>query len=143
MIYPKLTNEVAGFRSYIERTTFWGAGALLGGAGYLTTNVKQLPMTGKLILFAAAVLFAGSLVFSILSAIKDIKACARGVSKIDTCFGAFDPGRYVAGTTLYPREWSQWGDASWRETHIWVPPVAIYALTLAIVTLAIFRLPSQ
>lgn len=141
MIYQRLTEEIRSYLNYIERAAFWGVGALLGAAGYLTTNIKNIPLAGKLILMSSVFLFAGSLVFSIMRAIKDLKTCAREVAKIDEFFGAFEVGKYIPKATLFPSAWRGWGQASWPERHLWMPPLIIYVLAALIVVLAILRIP--
>lgn len=118
LVYRNLTGQIHGYLQYIERATFWGTGVLLGTAGYLTTNVKEVPPAGKFILVAAVFIFTGSLVFSILRAVSDLKTCARHVAKIDNVFGAFEVGRYLPQTTLYPPEWQAWGSEPWSERHL-------------------------
>lgn len=141
LVYTDFTVQIQRYLLYIQRATFWGVGVLLGSAGYLTTNVKQVPAPGKAILIASVLVFGGALVFSILRAIKDLKTCAKQVVKIDRFFGAFDVGVYFPSTTLFPAEWKLWGTESWSERHLWMPPVIIYSLAVLIATLAVLRLP--
>jgi hypothetical protein len=138
--YQERSRAIRDYLTYIDRSTTWGVGALLGGAGYLATNVPQIPFQGKILLSAATLLFMGSMVFSILRAVRDLKSCSREIAKMDTLFLAFEPGAYIPGSTLLPREWKEWGQPSWSEKHLWIPPLIMYSLAGLIVILSIWRM---
>ena len=63
MVYGDFTIQIQRYLTYIQRATFWGVGVLLGATGYLTANVKQVPVAGKAILVAAIALFGAHLFF--------------------------------------------------------------------------------
>lgn len=114
-VYKELMTDARDVRNSATKYFINFSTVILVVLGWCETNYTQLTIKNRI--FFSIGLISIILFFFILN--KNMKKyylnCCKSVNKIDRLMGNFTVGEYITDEALFPKDWENFGDKSWKE----------------------------
>ena len=138
ILYPWYKEEVFRRREQMMRlTAFAGAFLVLLLVTMLAVPSQAHPgYTGELFAITGVALFSGLFAYLILQQRNRHRMAKHALIEIERVLGLFEEGQYVAGKSLYPKEWQ----AAWlSDRSVTVYLTVLTALTVLVIATVLLR----